>query len=109
MARRHLAQATPQRARAGQIFENEEVCYRTWIDREVSSQRMGEHRPRFGAEHQCAITLEKIERLLAEAVAHEIKPSRFGFVEGEGEHTVDLLDGRPHAIPLKKAEQDLGV
>ena len=38
-----------------------------------------------------------------------MEPSAARFVEGEGEHAVDLFERRAHAIALQHAEQHLGV
>ena len=109
MAGGELLQAAAQAVLARQIFEGEEARHGAGIDRQIAAGGMGQHGAGLGAEDEGPIGLRVIERLLPEAVAGEMEAAGLRLVEGEGEHAVDLLQGRGHAVTLEQAEQHLGI
>ncbi len=75
----------------------------------VAKRRMAEERRRLRGEHQPAVGDAVIERLFAEAVAHQVEVAAGAVAKRKGKHAVDAIDGMAHPVAADQLEQDLGV
>ena len=83
------------------------VVQRHRVDRRVNSVRAHQRRQGRG-KAQRAVRLRQVQRLDAEAVAHQREAPAVALVDGEGEHAVEALD-RARAPLGPGLDDDLGV
>src|SRR5215471_14396314 len=70
---------------------------------------MAQQRTNLRGENQLTTRVTPIERLLAQAVAHQMDGAGSTLTKGKGEHAVDLRDRLAHTVSADQLEQDFGI
>ena len=75
------------------------------------SRNAGWHKQRthLGGKDELASRETPVERLLAEAVAHQVDRTGGAVAKGKGEHAVDPRHGVAHPVSADQLEQDFGI
>ena len=94
---------------SGQILEQQEAVGGVGIGSSVAKRRMAEECGDLGGKDQPAPRDPPIERLFAEAVAHQVNRTVGAVAIGKGEHAADAFDGAAHAQAADQLEQDFRI